>query len=263
MEDQSSIVLSVEYGLATIRLNRADQGNALNLATAQALATASRNAADDPAVRCVLLTGTGRFFCVGGDVGSFHEAGDDVSKLLQDITHHLNTAIETLADMDKPLVVAVNGPAAGAGLGLSLLGDIVIAAASAHFTMAYTAIGLTPDGGTSLLLPRLVGLRTAQDMAFTNRRIRSDEALAMSLVTRVVEDEALASTAHEIAADLARGPSRAYAAVRKLLRSAYHADLSAQLADEARAISSAAGTIDGQEGISAFLSKRPAIFTGN
>lgn len=256
------VILSIEDGVATIRLNRPEQGNALSLAMAEHLAAVAETVTTDPAVRCVLLTGSGRFFCVGGDIGAFREAGDAIPALLQKITGHLNAAIGRLAQMERPLIVAVNGPAAGAGFGLAILGDMVLGARSAHFTMAYTAIGLTPDGGTSILLPRLIGLRRAQELALTNRRVLSDEAASIGLISRIVEDDQLDAEAHKLAATLAKGPTRAFATVRRLLASGYETALDAQLAMEAQGISDAAANDDGMEGIAAFLAKRQPTFTG-
>lgn len=248
--------------VAILRLNRPEQGNAISLGLAQRLSELVNKVSNDRAVRCVLLTGTGRFFCVGGDIGSFASAGDGISALLGEITHHLNLAVCELAQMDKPLLVAVNGPAAGAGLGLAMLGDIVLAARSSHFTMAYTAIGLTPDGGTSILLPRLVGLRRAQDLALTNRRVSSEEALSIGLVTHLIDDELLEEQALAQASRLAAGPTRAFGAVRRLLTASYTTSFESQLHLEAETICDAAASGDGKEGIGAFLSKRVPVFQG-
>lgn len=254
------VSLEVADGVATLRLNRPDQGNALSLALVERLSTLVSNIDHDTNVRCVLLTGTGRFFCVGGDIGGFRTAGDGVPALLKQITTHLHSAISRLARMDKPLVIAVNGPAAGAGLGLAALGDIVLAAKSAHFTMAYTAIGLTPDGGTTALLPRLVGLRVAQDMALTNRRVTSEEALRIGLITRLTDDADLGAEAHAQAKQLAGGATNALAATRRLLLSGLTQPLETQMELEARAISDAAAGNEGREGIAAFLEKRKPVF---
>lgn len=259
-DSNDTVSLLIADGVATLRLNRPEQGNALSLALVERLSALVSNIDHDPDVRCVLLTGTGRFFCVGGDIGGFRTAGNGVPALLKQITTHLHSAISRLARMDKPLIVAVNGPAAGAGLGLAALGDIVLAAKSSHFTMAYTAIGLTPDGGTTALLPRLVGLRVAQDMALTNRRVSSDEAARIGLVTRVVEDADLVTEGHDIATQLAAGATKALAATRRLLLSGLTQPLETQMELEARAIADAAAGNEGREGISAFLDKRKPIF---
>jgi 2-(1,2-epoxy-1,2-dihydrophenyl)acetyl-CoA isomerase len=249
-----------DNGVATLRLNRPEQGNALSLPLVEALSDLVGNLDVDTSVRCILLTGKGRFFCVGGDVGAFKQAGPGTPALLKRITVFLHMAVARLAQTNKPIVVAVNGPAAGAGLGLATLGDIVLSSRSAHFTMAYTAIGLTPDAGTTWLLPRLIGLRRTQEMTLTNRRVGSEEAAQIGLVTRVVEDEALQVEALAAATTLARGANSAFAAVRRLLLSGADGGLETHLEREARAIADAAAGGEGREGIAAFLEKRKPDF---
>lgn len=252
------IAVTVEHGVATLCFDRPANGNALSLALVRELADTVATLDHDEAVRCVLLTGSGRFFCVGGDIGAFREAGDSVPVLLKQITAAMHAAVARLARMSKPLVVAVNGPAAGAGLGFAALGDIVLAARSAHFTMAYTGIGLTPDAGTTALLPRLIGLRRTQELALTNRRVSAEEAASIGLVTRVVDDAALMDEAREVARTLAAGPVLAHGAIRRLLLA--WQPLETQMELEAQEISLAAAGLEGREGISAFLAKRKPTF---
>jgi 2-(1,2-epoxy-1,2-dihydrophenyl)acetyl-CoA isomerase len=159
MSDAEPIRLETKDSVAWITLTRPQAGNTIDVAMARALMEASLSVDEDDAVRAVVLTGEGRLFCGGGDVQSFASAGEGVPALIKQITGPLHVAIARLARMNKPLVTLINGPAAGAGLSLAVLGDIALAARSAHFTVAYTAIGLTPDGGASWLLPRLVGMR--------------------------------------------------------------------------------------------------------
>lgn len=211
------VEISIENGVATVRLNRPDAGNALSLDLVRQLSDVVADVDQNNSAKSVLLTGSGRFFCVGGDIGAFRSAGDGVPVLLKRITAFMHSAVSRLARMNKPLVVAVNGPAAGAGVGFAALGDIVLAARSAHFTMAYTGFGLTPDAGTTNLLPRLIGLRRTQELAFTNRRVSADEAAAIGLVTRVVDDSTLGDEARALAEKLANGPVEAHGAIRRLL----------------------------------------------
>lgn len=260
MSASDLVVVQRDGDVATLHLNRPEHGNAISLELATGLHAAARQAAGDERVRCVLLTGSGRFFCVGGDISSFGEAGDRVPELMSAITDELHAAVSVLAAMPKPFVTAVNGAAAGAGLGLALAGDIVIAARSAHFSTAYTAIGLTPDGGTSWLLPRLIGLRRAQDMALTNRRVKADEAERIGLVTRLAEDAEVMEEAMSVAVQLASGATRALGSVRALIAASGANTLNAQLALEAETISEAVGGSEGREGVSAFLGKRKPIF---
>ena len=164
--------------VARITFDQPDRGNVVDAAMATELLDAAATCDQDPSIRCVLLTGSGKLFCGGGDAGAFAAAGDDAPRIVSSLTGVFHAAISRLARMDKPLVTAVNGGAAGAGLGLAILGDIVLAGTRAHFSFGYTAIGFSPDGGTSWLLPRLIGLRRAQEMVLTNRRVGAEEAAA-------------------------------------------------------------------------------------
>lgn len=161
--------LHVEHGIAHLTLDRPDAANAINLQVATELHDATARLIDDPSVRVVLLAGSGDRFCGGGDVPMFAGAGDKLSDQLADITAQLHPAIENLSQLDAPVIAAVQGSAAGAGFGLVLGADIVIAARSAKFVMAYTGIGLSPDAGSSWFLPRIVGHRRATELALTNR----------------------------------------------------------------------------------------------
>jgi 2-(1,2-epoxy-1,2-dihydrophenyl)acetyl-CoA isomerase len=257
---EQAITLRVEAGVAWLTLSQPEKRNAVGPELAQLLHDLADRCAGDPEVRCVVLTGSGRFFCVGGDIDLFAAAGDDAEAQVLELAHSFHAGILRLATMDKPLVIAVNGPAAGAGLSLAIFGDIVIAAQSAHFTAAYSAIGLTPDGGATWWLPRLIGMRRAQDMILTNRRVSATEALEIGLITRVVPDEELQATAAEVASAFAAGPVRAMAKCKALLLESGDATLAEHLEVEARSIAAACGGPEGREGVTAFLEKRPAVF---
>jgi 2-(1,2-epoxy-1,2-dihydrophenyl)acetyl-CoA isomerase len=248
--------------IARLTLDRPDAGNVIDLPMAQALAEAAIRCDADASIRCVVLTGRGRLFCAGGDIALFAAAQDRVPALLGELASTLHGALVRLAGMAKPLLVLVNGPLAGAGLSLALAGDVVIAARSAHFTTAYGAIGLTPDGGMTWLLPRLIGLRRAQEMLFTNRRVPADEAAAIGLITRAVDDEALAQEGEAIATRLASSATAALGATRTLLAESFGTDLETQLEREARAIATAGATRDAREGVAAFLARRRPLFEG-
>ena len=252
----------VEDGVARITLDRPDVGNAVDVGFARALLEAAVVCDEDPAVRCVLLTGNGRFFCVGGDIAAFTAAGAELPAYLARTTAALHGAIARFAHMAKPLVTAVNGPVAGAGVGLAAMGDIALAAPGAHFTLAYTAIGMSPDGGASWLLPRLIGMRRAQELMLLNPRVGAEEAATIGLVSRVVGEGALADEALAVARKLAAGATTALGATRRLLLAGATASLEAQLEAESRAIAGQSRTADGQEGIAAFVAKRPPHFTG-
>ena len=252
--------LEREMGVARLTLDRPEVGNAIDIPLARAFMEAAIALDEDDSVRCILLSGAGRLFCAGGDVAAFSGAADTLPAFLKEITAYLHSGVARLMRTAKPVVTAVNGPAAGAGIGLALLGDIVLAGASAHFTLAYTGLGLSPDGATTWLLPRLVGLRRAQEMCLTNRRISAEEALQIGLVTRVTPDEDLAAEATKVAETLAAGPTSALGATRRLLLESDANTLETQMELESRAIAVQARTADGREGVAAFVEKRKPIF---
>ncbi|URD59915.1 enoyl-CoA hydratase-related protein [Sphingomonas sp. KRR8] len=255
----SGLDLQRDGAVAVLTLDRPASGNAIDRELAAALLDTVLALDSDTSVRAVVLTGRGRFFCTGGDLRSFAAAGD-AGQAIESITAPLHMAIARLMRLAKPLVVAVNGPAAGAGLGLALLGDAVLAGPSARFTVAYGAIGLSPDAGTSWLLPRLVGLRQAQRLALLGEAIDAEEAFSLGMVTRVVADDDLAYETMALAGKLAAGSMSALQRTRRLLLDSFDRGLEAQLEREAESIAAASRDADGREGISAFLSKRSPVF---
>lgn len=257
-----TVTFSLEGGLARLTLNRPEAGNALTPELAQALMKAAVRCDTDPSVRAVLLTGAGKNFCVGGDLKTFKEAGPNVGALIKETTGYLHAACSTLARMDAPLVVAVQGAAAGAGLPLAMLGDLVYAAESAKFAMAYTAAGLSPDGGSTFLLPRVVGLRRAQELTLTNRRLSATEAVDWGIATATVPDDALAAGAEETARQLAAGPTRAFGRAKRLLIDSFDTSFETQMEREGAGIAASSVEPDAQEGLDAFTNKRTPVFTG-
>ena len=261
-EQVPPLQISRDGTVAVLTLNRPKSGNAIDVQMAKALLAAAIECDCDSTVRAVLINARGKQFSVGGDLNSFAVANDRTPQLISEETAYLHAAVARLARMDKPIVIAVQGAAAGAGFGLSILGDIVIAGEAAQFTLAYTAIGLTPDGGASWLLPRLVGLRKAQEMIFMNTRLNALEALDTGLVTRVVPDAALDAEARATAHALAAGPTRAFSRSRDLLLASFGETLETHLERESRGIVRSVAGPDGKEGISAFLSRRRPEFQG-
>ncbi len=261
MSTEAPLLFTHADGIARLTLNRPQAGNAIDVPLAQALMEAAIACDEDDSIRVVLLTGAGRLFCAGGDVTGFAAAEDRLPALLKLLTAYLHSAVARFARMGKPLVTAINGPAAGAGFPLALLGDIALAASTAHFTIAYGAIGLSPDGGTTWLLPRLVGLRRAQELTLLNKRVSAPEAAALGLITRVVEDN-LEAEALAVAAELARGATRALGRTRNLLLTSFGHSLEEQIELEAREIAAAARDSEGREGVAAFIAKRKPDFTG-
>ena len=252
-------------GVARVTIDRPAQSNALDLTAMEELLDIANRCAADPAVRCVLLTGAGdRAFCAGGDVAAFAAGieGGEIGLLIQRMTAALHMAISRLARMRAPVVAAVNGVAAGAGLSLAAACDLVLAADTARFTSAYTRIGLTPDGSSTTFLTRLIGPRRAMELHMTDRVLSAAEALDWGLVNRVVPAGSLMAEAEALALRLAQGPTRAYGGVKRLIRTGLTETLETQMEREAQAILEMALSPDGQEGIRAFVARRPPRFTG-
>jgi 2-(1,2-epoxy-1,2-dihydrophenyl)acetyl-CoA isomerase len=256
-----TIELSVADGIARLTLNRPDAANGIDLALANDLRDATFAINRDPSVRVVLLAGNGPRFCGGGDVKGFANVSDLPTELRR-ILAGLHAALSQLVRGDALVVAAVQGSAAGAGMGLVGAADYVVSAESTRYVMAYTGIGLTPDGASSWFLPRTIGLKRAIELTVTNRVLSAQEALDWGLITEVVADDELTARAEAVAAQLAAGPTRAHAAAKRLLHTSLEETLETHLAAEAEAIADAAATADGQEGIAAFLEKRKPAFTG-
>jgi 2-(1,2-epoxy-1,2-dihydrophenyl)acetyl-CoA isomerase len=263
MESAETLLFEVRESVAHITLNRPEVSNAMNLEMARELYEAAFECEQSSDIRAVLITGTGRAFCSGGDVKSF--AAQEFGTLpayYRRLTLFLHQAIHRFARMRAPVIMAVNGIAGGGGMSLACAGDIVIAAESARFTMAYTQIGLTPDGSSSYYLPRIVGLRRALELALTNRTLNAREAETIGLVTRILPDNQLIAHAQTLAAEVAKGPTRAYQGVKRLFYGATNTPLAEQMEFETEWLTDMAGTADVQEGIAAFLAKRPPQFSG-
>jgi 2-(1,2-epoxy-1,2-dihydrophenyl)acetyl-CoA isomerase len=255
-----TVLLDVRDGVAHLTLNRPGAANGINADLARdLLAAASRISLDDSA-RVVLLSGNGARFCGGGDVKAFSEAGDELPTLIRSLIPSLHTAISLLVRGDAPVVAAVHGSAAGAGLGLLGAADLVVAAESTKFVMAYTGVGLTPDGSSSWFLPRLLGVRRALELTLTNRVLTAAEALDWGLVTSVVPDDEVRGAAEELAARLARGPRHALAAAKRLVHTSLEDSFETHLAREGDAIVAASGDAESAEGIRAFVEKRAPQF---
>ncbi len=257
------IVTTIEGGVATVRLNDPASMNALSVPIAAELDRIIAELSEDASVRVLVLTGTGRAFCAGGDVQSFYDNRDDPSEVMKAVLDGLHGAVGRLIDAPFPTIAAINGVVAGAGMGVALATDLAIAAESAMFTMAYTGIGVSPDGSSTFFLPRLVGTRVAMEMILTNRRVSSEEALSLGIVNSVVPDGELEAATKKLATKLAAGPTLAYVRARKLIRSSLATDPFTQMDAEAAGILAAGETRDFYEGISAFIEKRPPTFTGS
>jgi len=252
----------VKDGLARLTLNRPKAANSFNIDLVREFFEVATICAEDSEIRAVLLTGAGRFFSAGGDLKNFAAAEDQISKIVSETADTLHAAISKFARMNAPIVAAVNGPAAGAGMSVVCMTDIALAAESAFFSMAYTAAGLAPDGSSTYFLPRIVGIRRARELMLSNRRLSAAEAHALGIVERVVPDDALMTEAETVARALASGPTLAFGAVKNLLLASQNARLEDQLDAETSAITSMTRTSDGREGIAAFREKRKPNFKG-
>lgn len=252
-------------GVAVITLNRPKAFNTFNSALAWELHEAVRIYSARREIRAVVITGAGKSFCAGGDVKDFEENMDQIHAYLTRLTEVIHGAILLLQSMPKPVIAAVNGMAAGGGMSLALAADLVYAHENAKFTMAYTKIGATPDGSSSYMLPRLVGLRRAFELVFENPILSAEQAKQWGLITDVISGseahfrEEIMRRAHVLAA----GPTEAYARAKELLYCSYGKTLESQMWNEAREIVACSGTSDFKEGLAAFAEKRKPMFIGS
>jgi 2-(1,2-epoxy-1,2-dihydrophenyl)acetyl-CoA isomerase len=255
----AEVETSRDGGVLTITLNRPEVLNAFNGAMHRAIQDAYKEARADE-VRAVIVTGAGRGFCVGQDLSEFRESAGDIAHRLRSTYHR---TILGLRSLEKPVVAAVNGAAAGAGLSLALACDLRLAADSATFVPAFINIGLVPDSGCSYFAARLLGYARALEWLASGRRLTAAEAHAWGLVSEVVEADRLAERAAERASELAALPTRGIALTKRLLDHAQTATLEEQLEREAQLQAAATRTEDFREGVDAFLEKRPPRFTGS
>ena len=254
----AEVETSRDGAVLTITLNRPDVLNALTTAVHRALGAALRDARD-PEVRAVVITGAGRGFCVGQDLTEFREAAGDIAERLRS-TYHPN--VRAIRGLEKPVIAAVNGAAAGAGLSLACACDIRIAADSATFVPAFINIGLVPDSGGSYFIARLLGPARAFEWMSSGRRLTAAEAHAWGLVSEVVESDTLLARAGELAAQLADLPTRGIGMTKRLFDAAPTATVDEQLEREAQLQAAATTTEDFREGVAAFLEKRAPQFRG-
>jgi 2-(1,2-epoxy-1,2-dihydrophenyl)acetyl-CoA isomerase len=261
--DEPVLLIEDDGGVRTLTLNRPSAYNSLTLELKNQLLAALRAAADDDAVRAVVLTGAGKAFCAGQDLKEHVAllAADDPAPL-RTVDEHYNPITLAITQMPKPVIAAVNGMAAGAGASFAYAADLRIAGTSTRFLMAFANIGLTADSGSSWLLPRLIGYGRAMEMMLLAAPVDAERALAIGMVNQVVADGDVLSTAREIAGRMAAGPTTAYATIKAALLLAAGADLPAALAEESRGQAAAGATTDHREAVEAFVAKRPATFTG-
>jgi len=256
-----TLLFQQEGAIATLTLNRPKAANGLNALMAQELRNAAKYCDVSDSIRVIVITGSGRFFCVGGDIKEMSSHGDALQTAIKSLADDLHMAISTFSRMDKPVIMAVNGMAAGAGFSLAISADIVFASDAAAFTMAYTKAGLSPDGSSSYFLPRLIGLRRTQNLMFTNKTLNAQEALDWGVVTHVVKSEDLMTSVMEFAQNLAAGSKASNAVIKKLLLTSFNNSLETQMEIEGREIAACAVSPNGLEGIAAFIEKRAPKFS--
>ncbi|MEE8587698.1 MAG: enoyl-CoA hydratase-related protein [Acidobacteriota bacterium] len=252
------VLYELDQGVARITLNRPEVLNSCNRGMAAQLQSLLQKAAADEAVRCVLLTGAGRAFCAGQDLAEVSD-GTPLGDILE---HNYNPVIRLISRMEKPVVCAVNGVAAGAGANIALACDIVLASRKASFIQSFAHIGLIPDSGGTYFLPRLVGLGRARALALLGEKIGADDAVGMGLISRACEAEELEGKALELARHLARQPTRGLGLTKRALRKSLQNDLDSQLELEKELQTMAGNTEDYKEGVKAFLEKRKPRFKG-
>jgi 2-(1,2-epoxy-1,2-dihydrophenyl)acetyl-CoA isomerase len=259
-----TVDLTTDGPAARILLNRPDALNAWNEQFGNDLLDAVSSVAADDSIRALLITGAGRGFSSGADLKEQRESGDgglpDLSARLNEIYHPIITG---LREMPKPVVAAVNGPAVGIGCSLALAADLIVAAESAYFLLAFVNIGLVPDGGSTAFIPARVGYARAAEMAMLGERVPAQQALDWGLINQVVPDGELEPTSSALLERLANGPTASYAGSKKLLNRRLYADLAGQLDAEAEMQKGQGSSKDFSEGVMAFVEKRPPNFTGS
>ncbi len=251
---------NIANGVSIIQLNRPDKFNSFNRQMALELIALLENAAKDDSIRAVLLTGSGKAFCAGQDLAeAIDDNGPGIKKIVEE---HYNKIILAIRHLPKPIVCAVNGVAAGAGANIALACDLTIAVKSASFIQAFSKIGLIPDSGGTYFLPRLIGFQNATALMMLGEKVSADQALALKMIYKVVADEELIVESSKIAVTLAEMPTKALAYTKALLNQSYNNSIEQQLELEGDYQVKAAATKDYKEGVSAFLEKRKAQFTG-
>lgn len=265
MSDQNPVTYTSDAGVATIRLNRPEGMNGLTIATKEALLAAVTRAAEDSAVRAVVLTGSGRAFCVGQDLKEHVELlnSGSTDELFTTVERHYNPIVTALATMPKPVIAAVNGVAAGAGASLAFACDLRIVAESAGFNLAFPGVALSCDTGASWTLPRLVGQAKAIELLYFPSTIPAAEALTLGLATKVVPDADLEAEVTALAAKLAAGPTLSYASIRQSVNYSASHSFEESLAYEGTKMNLTGASDDHRRAVDAFLTKSRAEFSGS
>ncbi|PRY04670.1 2-(1,2-epoxy-1,2-dihydrophenyl)acetyl-CoA isomerase [Pontibacter ummariensis] len=260
MKESTYIKFSLEGGVATLTLNRPDVFNSFNREMAMALQEHLRACQQKEEVRAVLLTGEGKAFCAGQDLAeATDENGPEISEI---VVKHYNPIITLIRGLEKPVIAAVNGVAAGAGANIALACDIVVAKESASFIQAFSKIGLIPDSAGTFFLPRLVGLQRASALMMTGDKVSAKEALEMGMIYKTFPDESFEAEVSELVQRMAKMPTKGLAYTKQLLNCTFSFDLKGQLDNEATHQHKAGQTEDFKEGVQAFIEKRKPNFKG-
>ncbi len=261
--DTEQVLVDFDGGVAHVRLNSPATANGLDVPFLRAFHAVLMRVHGDPRTRAVLLTGEGKHFCAGGNVKEFMSRGEQLPDYLREATSWLGICASALMRLEAPVVTAVQGFAAGGGgFGFVCASDLVVAGESSQFLLGATRVGMAPDAGGSVTLTRLVGLRKAMELALLNPTLSAQEALELGIVTRVVPDDRLTAEAAGLAAELAQGPTLAYAATKRLLWDGLGATVEQRLPDESRTVSELSGTADAREGLAAVIERRAPTFVG-
>lgn len=260
---QGPVLLEMRNGIARLTLNRPESANGMNLELLKALCEAIMLCHGEPSLRVVLLGGQGKNFCAGGDVRAFASKKEALPDYIRMATAYLQNAVTGLLRLEAPVIASVQGFAAGGGgFGLVCASDLVIAAESAKFLPGATRVGMAPDAGVSVTLPRLIGFRRAMEILLTNPTLNASQALALGFVNRVVPDDDLEQSSLSMAEDIASGAPKALAATKRLLWSGIGLGVDACLTEEARTVSDLSGTEDSREGLAAVIERRKPHFLG-
>jgi len=254
------ILFTIEDNVAYITLNRPDKYNAVNKDLAMTLQEALVVARDNETVRAIYLTGIGKAFCTGQDIGEIVDPdGPDLNKI---VGEHFNPIVQLIREIEKPIVAAVNGIAAGAGANLALCCDIVVATESSYFLQAFSKIGLIPDSGGTFFLPRLIGFQKASALMMLGEKVSAVEAERIGMIFRYFPDDSFEKEAKAIVNKLAGMPTAGLGLTKRALNYSFHNDLDTQLGIEEQLQTTAGNTADYKEGITAFVEKRKPTFTG-
>jgi 2-(1,2-epoxy-1,2-dihydrophenyl)acetyl-CoA isomerase len=256
-----AVLYEAKGAVAHVTLNRPEQMNAMDIALIDGLAVAMEKARAKE-IRAVILKANGRCFCAGGDIRKFNEFIDQGTTIPEAMPDRLHEMVETMRNLEKPILASVHGPAAGAGAPLALACDLVVAAEDAVFNFAYARIGLTPDGSSTYFLPRHVGMKKATEIFMMLPTYTAKEAMELGLINWVVPASELAAKTEAVAKQLAEGPTAAFGRLKKLMNATYDNNLHDQLALETKLICASSTTADFREGIKAFLAKRSPEFGG-